>query len=39
VTAVSYPQAGNSGGGFDGFQNDLNGETGAPDYREKQLLP
>jgi gamma-glutamyltranspeptidase/glutathione hydrolase len=37
--AVSYPQAGNiGGGGFMVFRT-ANGETGALDYREKHLLP
>jgi gamma-glutamyltranspeptidase/glutathione hydrolase len=37
--AVSYPQAGNiGGGGFMVFRM-ANGETGALDYREKHLLP
>jgi gamma-glutamyltranspeptidase/glutathione hydrolase len=31
--AVSYPQAGNIGGGFMVFRT-ANGETGALDYRE-----
>jgi gamma-glutamyltranspeptidase/glutathione hydrolase len=32
--AVSYPQAGNIGGGFMVYRK-ANGETGALDYREK----
>jgi gamma-glutamyltranspeptidase/glutathione hydrolase len=35
--AVSYPQAGNIGGGFMVFRT-ANGETGALDYREKAPL-
>jgi gamma-glutamyltranspeptidase/glutathione hydrolase len=34
--AVSYPQAGNIGGGFMVFRT-ANGETGAPDYRKAPL--